>query len=324
MVELKDPIRGLFFQKQEENEKAGGGHPVRKIGNAPNFARVFDSTLSALREVAKTQPSLSEYLKVYLTPKDYVRRIKEFMGALRCVEMADTHFAELKDAVPDLITESDMIAVWTSGHPNYQNAKIEKSGIQQILERAESEQPAGRLSIVQDPIISRDKIAEIPNFLKKVVSKYPGKQIMLVVYDDSESAFKKVEGKVLQFEAETGNEVIRSFVWACTGRVGDSYSVDKKKAKIDQLAQQGIATASSMIDLTRIIKEKKAVNPQAIIASLLDYDGAISDNRIMKLRQGDVFDEFLLKIIEDIILKNRGGQVGKELKNCVKVWKKLL
>lgn len=301
---LRDPLREEFFAQQKINEKNGGyiRPEKKKRGHAPNFSDVAINTYKKFQEVCTGLfPSLSK--------KDALHVLKEFSKDIGKVSTQDTHYEGLDHALRGLFESADGVSLWTFGFPHLQPQKIRTSGILEDFQKASEGRRGEHLS----PIISRDKVGDVYGFLNSYAKDTPiDQEIVLIIYDDSPNNFIEAEEKIKRFEEKTGRKIIRKNIFAFTGRATDKYcdyrlseeeQIEQKKVNgkkyIDVLREKGVETAFSIFALGKFAERTREEFPDARILALIDYDGALSDNRVLRLRQGNVFIEHLTMLIDN-------------------------
>lgn len=309
-AEVKKPTAARFFGQQARDEK---GNAAKGFGAAPDYEMVFNRTLFDFLHLVRKETNLVPKGDLGSLPEDergkrvvdirrqLRQRADSFMEDMRAIEMEDTIYSDVRVGMPELIKNVDGVVVWTSGHPNYQLAKIEKSKIQRLLEASASD---SEKEVVRDPLISRNKEKDTLGLLEQFVSEHPKDEVAVVIYDDSQGNFAKSDRTIGEFEKNTGRKVNRLFVWAKVGRVGDSLTPEGEQDAISKMpdnVRNNLRTVSSFADFAGIMGQYKSQTGGAILA-LLDFDGALSDNRIMRLRQSQVFHKHLRGIIKDITL----------------------
>lgn len=321
-IEINKPTAKTFFKQQAQNEKH---NTLKGLGSAPDFEIVFNKTLFDFLHIVRQEtdliPKSNEPLSkdqqtenVTNIRRKLRQRTQDFMEDMRSIEMEDTIYPDVKPSLPDLVSNVDNVLVWTSGHANYQLAKIEKSKIQNLLKTSA---PDSKNNTVHEPLISRNKEKDTQTLLNQFSKDFPDGEITIVIYDDSQGNFEKSDKTIAKFENNTGRRVNRLFVWAKTGRVGENLTQEKEQEAISKLpanVQEHLRTISSFADFVEIVKLYRSQNAGPILA-LLDFDGAISDNRIMRLRQSQVFHNHLRKIIQDLVLPQGTKDQIKEIES---------
>lgn len=309
-AEVTKPTSASFFSQQALNEQRNA---AKGLGGSPDFETVFNRTLFDFLHVVRRETDLVPKGNLESLPKDQRaqrvietrRQLKQrtdaFMEDMRSIEMEDTIYPDVRTQLPQLVRNVDGVLIWTSGHSNYQFAKIEKSKIQHLLETSATDSDR---SIVREPLISRNKEKETLNLLHQFAREQPEGEMTVIIYDDSQGNFERSDKTIKESEDSSGRRVNRLFVWAKVGRVSENLTVEKEQEAISRLpenVQAHLHTASSFTDFVGIVQQYRTQVNGPILA-LLDFDGALSDNRIMRLRQSQVFHEHLRRIIKDVAL----------------------
>ncbi len=320
-VEVGKPTSKRFFNQQVKNEQR---NTVKGLGSAPDFGIIFDKTLFDFLHVVRKETDLIPKGGIAATPKGQrggkltdVRRelrdrTEEFMQDMRSIEMEDTIFPDVKPQLPDLVKNVDGVLVWTSGYENYQLAKIEKSKIQKLLRDSVSDP---KNDVIREPLISRNKEKEVSTVLHQFATEHPDSEITVIIYDDSQDKFEKSDATIQEFEKGSGRQVNRLYAWAKTGRVGDTLNAEREPGIISALpanVKDHLRPVSSFADFVEIVKQYRAQTSDSVLV-LLDFDGALSDNRIMRLRQSKVFHKHLRKIIQDLVLPENSRDQLEEI-----------
>lgn len=119
---VASPVAKKLFDNQSGNERLNA---LRGLGAAPDFSAIFKKTVLAYAHaLGKDSNLLDDKARPYYT---LAGRADDFMEDMRAIEMEDTIFPDVKTFMPELLRNADGVALWTSGHPNYQFAKIDNS-----------------------------------------------------------------------------------------------------------------------------------------------------------------------------------------------------
>lgn len=282
----------------------------RELGGGGNFREVFQRTIGSIFEQAKKN-GWSEDLFGKITPEEFKARTENFFQDFAEIEMEDTLYHDIPSALSYLVNNVGGIVPYTQGDPEYQPKKIDKSRVWEKL--LEEKIKPGKEEPFWGEIISTKKETEIPRIINEFVSK-SNSNVCVVIYDDSVGNFAKAEEYIRQYENKSGIPVKRLYVWAKTGRAAEEMTPEKEQKQKEGAPEY--ETAEKLSDLENIFK-KKNINPSSALV-LLDFDGALSDNRIMRVRQAHVAYTHALVLIKDLVQESIGWKEGKKISPKIK------
>lgn len=283
----KTEFANVFFGHQSAVEKEG---EAAGIGSGGNFKEVFKRTFKNVLEKARESG-----LEGLDQDEDLEMLSDTFLEKLSRIKMEDTIYHDTYSAAFDLFKTADGVILYTTGDPAIQPVKIERSGVMELLGNAkEKSQSSASLRAV----ISHKKEAEIPNVLRDYVGEHDG-EIMVAIYDDSIANFEKAKQFLVEFQAQSGVVVEPLFVFAKRGRVAES-------ANIQVEGEREFETVESLGGLVDLIEEKKNGRKTFVF---LDFDGALSDNRLMRVRQAHVAYSNIMPVVAQMV---RSKKLDKE------------
>lgn len=295
------PLANTFFAERSGVDKDG-----KKTGvdAGEDYRETFKRTLNAVIAFAKEKGWKNEVF-AGLSPEEMEKKANEFLDEFQRIKVDDTLYNEIPESLPRVFQRIDGVSLWSSGHESYQPKKIENSGIKNLLQKeAEAQRQSGRKFFLETAI-TQNKEAEIPNILERFRSTLKdGEQsqsIRVVVYDDTLSNFQKAEKYIKEFEKSEGIRVERVYVFAKTGRIGEEQAtVEKEKKTRTQFPD--LKTALSISELANFLPEGKDIST----VLLLDFDGALSDTRFMRVRQAHVVYRHVMGTLKSLAQKHAG------------------
>lgn len=290
------PLSKIFFENQSKVEREG---EQLGIGAGGNFREVFKRTLGIVIETAKQQgwPELA----IAGGQQDKSDEIADkFMDEFSRIRMEDTIYHDTYSAGIELFRVSDSVVVYTQGDAGIQPEKIQRSGIWQLLENAR-EKSLSESSLKME--ISTKKEAELSRILNEFVGNDKS-EIVVVFYDDQTVNFAKAKKYFSEFEEKSGVKIEPLFVWAKRGRFAEASTT--REEDLQNARDGGYEVAETLNGLVELIKEKPDGRRTLV---LLDFDGAISDNRLMRVRQAHVAYTNIMTTLKEMV---QGVQTDRE------------
>lgn len=270
-----------------------------------NFRDVFKRTLREIFIHAK-ENGWADSIVNKATPEELKRRTEVFFKEFREIQMEDTIFHDVPEALLGLSSKVGGIVVYSKGELEYQLRKIEKSFIWQKVLQAKEE--SGRKELFLRKVISGKKEAEIPQIIEEFVNFKGGAGVTVVVYDDLVDNFTKAEKYIEQYENKRGIKVGRLYVWAKCGIVTEGMTPEKEQAQ--KKGAPEYETIEKLSDLENIINLKKIDISSAVV--LLDFDGALSDSRFSRAKQAYIAYSHAMALIKDLVQNYVGWKKGEK------------
>lgn len=208
-----------------------------------------------------------------------------FMDAFRHIEMRDTLYEDVSDTETfrQLATRASEICLWTAGDiPNaHQRGKIVNSKILEKINAGASIDITRRNDIIAD-----DKPAEMATELDAFYKAGKLKQLLVVVFDDSERCLVGADAAVSKWHASLADPPVlhKLFIRA-----------ERGKTKNEQW-KFSCPAAANLRDMQAVMDEVAAKTPglsRENTIVFLDFDGTLSDNALVRERQKRVAREEL-------------------------------
>lgn len=217
---------------------------------------------------------------------------QRFIDAFRRIEMRDTLYEDVRDTETfrQLATRASAICLWTTGDiPNrHQRSKILNSRLLEYINAGAAADFTRRSDIISD-----DKPAELATELEAFRKSGDLKQLLVVVFDDSEKSMKGSDKAISEWLASLADPpaLQRLFVRALRG-----------KAKADPWTFPS-RTAADLRELLTLLDSVVAENPglsRDNVIVFLDFDGTLCDNALVRERQERVARQELAAASLDI------------------------
>lgn len=268
----------IFFSWQTKIETEG---QQKGLGSGGNFRKVFQKTIETILKHDENRQNVLSMMKPLF--KEKMRISTEiFFQEFKNIKMKDTLYSDTQSGLAELFTTVDGIVLTTTGDLKYQSTKIDKSGVYRILKKAKS--TTINPSIYIRFLLAPNKEAKIPQYLDEFIDYSKSSSIIIFIYEDNPEKFKYVNQYLLKWEQEQGLIIEKAYVWTKRGRIADDMTV-KKEQEIRK-SSPPFEVVENISQLISLIKQRKNDNCKIIV--FLDFDGALSDNRIMRLRQAKV------------------------------------
>ncbi|MBI2040202.1 hypothetical protein HYT18_03945 [Candidatus Microgenomates bacterium] len=197
-----DEFSKIFFDWQSKIEEEG---QKKGVGSGGDFRRVFKETIKTIISDSKEQATLSISLssKLNKIAKDFFTEFKE-------IKMEDLIYPDTYEDLVKLFEVVDGIVLFTTGDPEYQPRKIEKSGILKMLDKARKE--AGKLNTYLHFLFALDKEATTLSLVKEFVKSISADSVMVVLYDDNPEKFQYADGYLTEFENKQNFKLHKIYV----------------------------------------------------------------------------------------------------------------
>lgn len=302
----KNIIANRFYELLKATiEKAE--REISPLNNQPpyvgiNWERAYMDMVEYVMEYARTKTGWPENLIEYITPEDIEASTNMFMQELKA---ADGKYYLFQDAcdpeqLAKLTSLASKLALWTMGDitNNYQQTKIDSSGLEKSLNRATKSHPSLPTEITIN--ITDQKTELIPELLEKFwIENNRPQKIAVIIIDDSLQTFKKSEGEIKQWlKRKRGNvEIKKIFIRSKRGK--------KKEENWQPVIEQPINEGCRIEDFATIAQEKLAGTyiPREHTILLLDFDGTVADNEKLENTQTRLVQNHLLALFEKGIRK---------------------
>lgn len=298
----KHPIRetllaNIFFEEQSNVEREG---EEEGIGNRGDFKETF----------RRTARSVDDFFSKKGLPKLRIGedKVEEFFEEFLRIKMDDTIYHDLASHVivpfSDIAKRVDGLAIWSSGDPAYQPKKIALSGIEKLVDIAKEEQEQSGRSVFTESVISQKKDAEIPGLLKRFydalsAEKKPSR-IKVIIYDDSVGNFEKADKYIKEFEDAQGIKVEREYIFAKVGRVTEEKETEQKEMQV----RERFPFLKTITDVSELANSLSPSEAPTLV--MLDFDGALSDNRLMRARQAHIAYKHIMKHLKSLVQGHAG------------------
>lgn len=254
-----------------------------------------------------------------LTPRQQRELEDRFLEKFNEIEIEDTLYDEVRNgkglkAVTQVAAEVD---IWTRGDNinSIQKTYLLRSKIYTLIHQsiADIGLPTRCNDIVHD-----DKATRIPDSLEYFIQGREVKEIIVAVYDDKPDSLQQANMEIdtwrkkRQQENKPPIQVHPLFIRAIRGSHAQTpWPDDYPLPKIEAQTLYDVAAA---IELEA--KNKKI--PRENIIAYLDFDGAMSDNRLMKTRQAQVMHSQIMKALKLATYQYIQAQYRKETKEHTK------
>lgn len=268
----------IFFSWQTKLETEG---QRRGLGSGGNFRKVFKKTIETILKLDRNRQKILFMMRPSF--KEKVRIATEaFFTEFKNIKMKDTLYLDTRPGLLGLFTAVDGIVLTTTGDLEYQSIKIDRSGIYKILKKLKSS--IGKPNMYMQFLLSRNKEAQMPQYLNEFMTHSKSSSITVFIYDDNPEKFKYANQYLLEWEKEQELSADKFYVWIKRGRVADNMTSEKEQSIIN--SSPPFKMVENIAQFISFIKQKKRDNYKSIV--FLDFDGALSDNRIMRFRQAKV------------------------------------
>lgn len=313
----KHPIRKtglakIFFEEQSNVEKQG---EKEGIGAGGDFKKTFRRTVIDINVRARSKG----------LPELPLGSVERFFEEFLRIKMSDTLYHDFGNDVavslPVIAGKTDGLSIWSTGDSTYQPKKIALSGIEKLVDEAKKEQEQSGHPIFTESVISQKKEAEIPGLLMHFYNALPKEKkterIKVIIYDDSVGNFGKAEKYIKEFKDTQGIKVEREYIFAKVGRVTEEKETERKEAQVRERFTL-LKTVTSLSELASSISPSEV--PTLV---MLDFDGALSDNRLMRARQAHVAYKHIMRTLKLLVQsKNMGREQIKEMYSRINsLWK---
>ncbi|MDO8505545.1 MAG: hypothetical protein Q7S48_03135 [bacterium] len=233
-----------------------------------------------------------------LVPEELEKKATRFIHDFNAIDMEDTVYKDIPEALTKLSSIAKEIDIWTTGDikNSNQQEKLKRSGVIAFLRLVQAECWKAGHELIVNTVLHADKFSEISarldSFSKGLGNSRP---VILVVYDDTVRNFAKVEKEAEEWMRATNRKVARVYIRAKTGRQSE-YPAPEGLGITMEVA----ATLSEAVEvLTRMSDEHGFSRDQVLV--LLDFDGALSDNRLMRLRQAHVMYYHVMITVRELV-----------------------
>lgn len=274
------------FEKQSELEKRPEGLTWQNA-----FREMLEETLRYAAEHGWPADSVE-------LPSDINERVDSFFHRFKDIEMADTVFHDIPEAAEKLVDVVQEIDIWTKGDVGneYQVAKVQRSGVYEVLEEAKTKSGSTtELRLVVDD----DKISRVQDILQQFWEAHDRPNVIhLSLYDDGLENFPKSDEMIRQWSGTTGVTVEPLYIRAKSG-----HQATKNVPKNFPVPLVEVEKLSDAVTAIEETADRLGI-PQTHRLTLLDFDGALSDNRVMRLRQGHVVCSHVMKTLKELAQAN--------------------
>lgn len=300
----QDMFRVLKEIIAEEKDKNG----VAKLDWKEVFRRVLFDYFYELEEYM----GYDGFLDV-LTPKEEKRFEKSFLKDMKAIEMRDTLYDDVVEGLKELVKSAGEIDIWTAGDSvnEHQLAKLISAGIFSMIHKAIGE---ANFPTRTNDVIDDEKSSKIPILLDGLLSINGSNKLLVAVYDDKARALKAAAAdielwKLRQKAGDNDVEVHPIYVRAKRGRHG-------KEEWAEEAAPEH-ESVDTLHELAELIEKKgqELGIPRKQRIALLDFDGALSDNRLLRLRQTHVMYTNILKALRLAVWKYLQIKENRRVKN---------
>ncbi len=315
----QDMFRVMKELIAEEKEK----HGVAKL----NWRHVFNRVLFNYFYELEEYQGYDGFLDI-LTPQQEKRFEKMFLREMKAIEVRDTLYEDVEGGMKCIVNSAGEVDIWTAGDNvnEHQLAKLVSSGIFSMIHNAVGEL---NLPTRTNDVIDDEKSSKIHVLLDAMAAHTGSNKLLITVYDDKARALKAAQEDIelwkLRKKAEGKEiEVYPIFVRAKRGRHGQE---EWKEADVP--AHESVDT---LHQLAEVIESKgtQLRIPRKHRIALLDFDGALSDNRLLRLRQTHVMYTNLMRALKLAVWKhlqikeNRRAKSRKEMNALIRANRELV
>ncbi len=288
----EDMFRVMKELIAEEKEK----HGVARL----NWRHVFNRVLFNYFYELEEYQGYRGFLDI-LTHEEEKRFEDIFLREMNTIAMRDTLYADVEDGMKHVVDSAGEVDIWTAGDNvnEHQLAKLVSSEIFIMIHDAVGEV---NLPTRTNDVIDDEKSSKIPVLLDAMAAHTGSNKLLITVYDDKARALKAAQEDIelwkLRKKAEGKEvEVAPILVRAKRGRHGR-----EEWDKTDAPEHESVDTLHQLAAVIENQGSQLGI-PRKHRIALLDFDGALSDNRLLRLRQTHVMYTNMMKALRLAVWK---------------------
>jgi hypothetical protein len=272
------------------------GHKKRSGEAILDWGEVYRNLL--LQYMDGLDEKFADDFSCALSEDELLKLEQNFLRDFMNIEMRDTLFDDVQngDGFRSVSSVAGEVNVWTAGDTvnRHQENKLVRAEIFRLIHETLAEI---NLPTRCNDIIADEKASRLYDALEYFVKSKGTSDIVVAIFDDKTGALVKAFRDIERWrkEREVKGETINIhplFIRAMRGRHGheswpDIYPLPKHEA-------------NDLNDVASLIEQEQKQHkiPREHTMAFLDFDGAMSDNRLMRLRQAHVMYTNIMKAIK--------------------------
>ncbi len=212
-----------------------------------------------------------------------------FLSDFCAIPMRDTVYHDVPDALQALATVAGHVVLWTRGDVvnTHQAQKVEQSGIGEMLRLLQEKHEVN----VTELIAARKMARTVEHVDARWRQAGEPEQLVISVYEDSVENSVAVDSLLRTWASRKGVALALLHLRATLGR--RAHEPTPQDLPISVVS---VTSLTDAVDVMRGVLEQEQLTRNEHIA-LLDFDGALCDNRLMRCRQAGVMEKHLRMLL---------------------------